>query len=44
MFAGFDLTMLGLAGGFAFAARKVQRRLHPVTVPAPQPLLRAVQA
>jgi hypothetical protein len=44
VFAGFDLTMLGLAGAFAFTARKVQRRLRPVTVPARQPVLRAVQA
>ena len=44
VFAGFDLTMLGLAGAFAFTARKVQRRLRPVTVPARQPVLRAAQA
>ncbi len=41
VFAGFDLTMLGLAAAFACMARKVQRRLRSVApAPAPQPVLR----
>ncbi len=45
VFAGFDLTMLGLAAVFAFTARKVQRRLRPVaSAPVLQPVLREAQA
>ena len=45
VFVGFDLTMLGLAGAFAFTARKVQRRLRPVVqAAASQPVLREAQA
>jgi len=45
VFAGFDLTMLGLAGTFAFMARKVQLRLRPAAAAmAPQPVLREAQA
>lgn len=48
VFAGFDLTMLGLAACFAMTARKAARRLNvgskAPSPPARQPILREAQA